>query len=483
MSRIVKDPSPRKPVPRIKDEIDYFKHQVEGIRRMLRMTSCLLADDMGLGKCIQSLTVAACALDTPQCRRVLIIVPASLKYNWQDEIAEYGRNYTCVVLTGDREQRDKMLVTFDSDVMIINYEQVNIHVDILNTMGFDLIIYDEAHYIKNRKSQRTKACMKLVSKRHFLLTGSPVLNQVDDLWTLLHRIAPTVFPNYFTFINRYAVYGGYQNKQIVGIKNEKELREKIAPYVIRREKTELGLIGKLPLIQEKLDMHPEQRKLYDQVADELELPNPDDMANPFKIQNSLVKLLRLKEICGTPATLGYPDDSPKLDRAVEICKQFHSKGKSVVVFTQFRMVQLKFAERLASKNIPFEMLHGDIKPQDRQEVVNRWSDNTARKHPSILISMWQVGGIGLNFVAASTCIALDKLWVPKLNEQGYDRLDRIGQTEPVQIIELIMRGTIETRIEQVLKRKQGIFGAVLDIDNSDWKRKLIEAVKYDKEEE
>lgn len=479
MSTIVKNPAPRKKVPRIKDEIDYFKHQVEGIRLMLRMRSVLLADDMGLGKCIQSLTVAACALEA-ECRRVLIVTPASLKGQWEEEIQNYGNKFTCQILEGDPTQREKVMEAFSSDVLIVNYEQVIAHVAKLNAMGFDITIYDEGHYLKNRSTKRTKACMKLNQTRHFVLTGSPVLNQVDDLWQLMNRVAPTEFPNYYAFVNRYAVYGGYQNKQIMGIKNERELRQRMAPYLIRREKGELKLgDGKLPIIQEKLDMHPEQRKIYDMAANELELPNPDDLENPFKIQNSLVKLLRLKEICGTPATLGYSDNSSKLDRAVELAEQFIGKGKSVVVFTQFRQVQACYAERLRKKNIPYYLLHGDIKPDERQPVVARWTQETAAHRPAILICMWQVGGIGMNLIAASTCIALDKLFVPKLNEQGYDRLDRIGQTEPVQIIELLMRKSIETRIEQILKRKQGVFGAMFDVDNSGWKKKLIESIKDD----
>jgi SNF2 family DNA or RNA helicase len=324
--------------------------------------------------------------------------------------------------------------------------------------------------------------MKLNQLRHFVLTGSPILNQVDDLWQLLNRVAPTEFPNYHTFVNRYAVFGGYNGKQIVGIKNEKELRERIAPYMIRREKKELGMVGKLPIIQEKLVMHPRQRELYDKAKDDLELPNPDDANDPFKIENSLVKLLRLKEICATPATLGYADDSTKLDRAVELCEQFYGKGKSVVVFTQFRNVQACLATRLNVRKIPNVMLHGDIKPNDRQPLVKQWTEDTYAGKPSILICMWQVGGIGLNFTASSTCIAIDKLFVPKLNEQGYDRLDRIGQTEPVQIIELIMLNSIENHIEKILKRKNGVFGAMFDVDNSSWKKRLIAAVKDDKEE-
>lgn len=477
-------PDPKKPhvhrksVPRIKDEIEYYKHQADGIRQMLRMTSVILADDMGLGKCIQALTVTACALET-EIKRVLIVTPASLKGNWEEEMESFGRNFTCEILDGSPAQRNKQLAEFKSDALIVNYEQVKPHVETLNQMGFGITIYDEAHYLKNRKSARTKACMLLNQPRHFLLTGSPLLNQVDDLWALLHRVAPYEFPNYWTFLNRYAVYGGYMDKQIVGVKNERELRERLGKYMIRREKKDcLDLPGK-QIIQIKLDMHPEQRKLYDQAADEMVLVNPNDAANPFEIENSLVKLLRLKQICGTTAAIpGYDDHSSKLDKCVEMCQEFIGNGHAVVVFTQFREVLACMERRLDAAKVPYRSLHGGVKIPDRQPVVRAW---TQSKKPEVMLCMWQVAGVGMNLTRASTIIAIDKLFVPKLNEQGYDRCDRIGQKRVVQIYELIMRKSIEARIEQILKRKEGIFGAVVDVDNSNWKKKLIEAVKYDSE--
>ncbi len=473
----------RKSVPKIKDEVEYYQHQADGIRQMLTMTSCLLADDMGLGKCVQALTVAACAL-IQNDSRILIVTPASLKGNWEEEIQNFGRQFSCEILDGAPTKRSKQLAAFSKDVLIVNYEQVVSHVATLNAMRFDMTIYDEAHYLKGRKSERTKACMRLTQPRHFLLTGSPLLNQVDDLWTLLHRIAPGDFPSYWTFINRYAVYGGYQDKQIVGVKNEKELRERVAKYMIRREKKDcLDLPGK-QIIQVKLDMHAEQKKLYDQAADEMVIANPNDLANPYEIENGLVKLLKLKQICGTTATIpGHADYSSKLDRAVEMCQEFIGNGHAVVVFTQFREVLACMERRLDAVNIPHASLHGGVKISDRQAVVKSWEQAKLANKPQVMLGMWQVMGVGMNLTAASTIIAIDKLFVPKLNEQGYDRCDRIGQTNVVQIYELIMRKSIEARIEQILKRKEGIFGAIVAVDDSNWKRKLIEAVKYDTESE
>lgn len=475
--------APRKKLAKIKDEINYYDHQIIGVRQMVRMTSFLLADDMGLGKSLQALTVAAVALHMKEAKRILVVVPASLKENWQDELDIFGEGYTGHVLDGTPKQREKQLAEFDKDVLIINYEQVTAHVDTLNAMKFGITIYDEAHYIKSRKSIRTKACFRLTQPRHFLLTGSPLLNQVDDLWALLHRISPRDWPNYWTFVNRYAVFGGYADKQIVGIKNEAELRERLGKVMIRREKDDCLDLPKKQIVQVKVTMLPDQKKLYDQAHDEMQMDNPNDLTTPFEIENGLTKLLRLKQICGTTATIpGHPDHSSKLDKAVEMCQEIIGNGEPVVVFTQFRKVLECMEQRLDAVGIQHVALHGDIKISDRQGVVKAWGESAKNKQPKVILCMWQVAGIGLNMTAASKCIAIDKLYVPKLNDQGYDRLHRIGQTETVQIFELLMRGTIETRIEQILKMKKGIFGAVIDPDKSDWKKRLIQAVINDEDD-
>lgn len=466
---------PRKSISKIKDSVSYYEHQIVGVRRMLRMRSGLLADDMGLGKSLQALTVAAVALHTKEARKILVVVPASLKGNWQDELDIYGEGYTGTILDGTPAARSKQLAAFATDVLIVNYEQVVSHLDELNAMRFDIAIYDEAHYLKSRKAKRTKACFKINAPRTFLLTGSPILNQVDDLWALLHMIAPGDWPNYWTFINRYAVFGGYADKQVVGIKNEAELRQRLQNYMIRREKSECLDLPEKQIIQVKLPLSPEQRALYDQAHDELVIQNPND-SSVMELENGLTKLLRLKQICGTTATMpGHPDHSSKLDRAIEMCEEIVRNGEPVVVFTQFREVLACMERRLDAVGIGHVALHGDVKIADRQGVVKAWGAAAAAGDPQVILCMWQVAGIGLNMTAASRCIALDKLYVPKLNDQGYDRLHRIGQKSTVQVYELLMRGTVETRIEAILKQKKGIFGAIIDPDSSDWKKKLIQA--------
>lgn len=467
---------------KIHDDIDFREHQVLGVRRMIKMSGGLLADDMGLGKSLQILTVAAVGFQDDGLSRVLVVSPLSLKYNWSDEITEHT-DFTYQVLDGTPKQREKQLAEFDADILIVNYEQVVAHTNELNQMGFGMVILDEAHYIKGRKSKRTKACHRLRIPRRWALTGSPVLNQVDDLWSLLHFIDPIEFPKYWPFVQRYAVWGGYMDKQIVGVKNEKELKEIVDRYMIRRTKAELGISYKQPPVIERLALHPEQKKLYDQARDELKIDIPS--ADPLEIENAMVKLLRLKQICGTTATMeGHPDHSAKLDRAEEIIQELVDRDEPVVVFTQFRKVQECMVNRLEERGIKTYQLHGDVPATERKGVVDLWTNwcNSPGVKPAVIVCMIQVAGVGLNMITANHAVFLDRLFVPKLNEQAEDRLDRIGQTKPVTIIDFEMRNTVEQRVRTINKKKSELFGMVIGDGDTSWKRKLLQAIMDDEDE-
>lgn len=481
----------RKPLVKIRDETDYFPHQLEGIRQMARMTSFLLADEMGLGKTLQALTVAAIDYERGFARRTLIVSPASLKWNWAAEM-DLHTNFSYLVLDGLPKARGEQLAEFERngiDVLVVNYEQVKTHLGDLNRLGFNIAIYDEAHYIKNHKAARTKASLGLRADRHFLLTGSPLLNQVNDLWALLHRIDPNGFPKFWSFMNRYAVYGGYKDKQVVGVKNQAELTERLRSVMVRREKKDVLDLPDKQVISVTVELHPEQRKLYRQAADELKIEMPG-LATPMEIENALTRFLRLKQICGTTAAIeGFPDHSYKLDRAVEMVEEITASGELVVVFTQFRAVLAAMKHRLDTRGIGSFQLHGDVPMRHRQEVVRAWSDfkqprdapRTANNPGIAMLAMLQVAGVGLNMTAASKCIRLDKLFAPKLNEQAEDRLHRIGAsaTQPVQIYDLICRNTIESRVEAILRRKSKLFGSL--VVESEWKRALWAALTDEEE--
>ena len=252
-------------------------------------------------------------------------------------------------------------------------------------MFWDIVIVDEAHYIKNPSSKRSKAVRMLRRHRGFLLTGSPMLNRPDELWALLNFMDPHRFKNRYQFRNRFCVMGGFKMKEIVGVKNKGELRGIMDEYMLRRLKKDCLDLPDKQIIRLKVEMHPEQKKVYDKMETELMLEIPAE-PDPLEAENILVKMLRLKQICGTPAVFGLPDDSYKLDRVIEMCQEFTQEDPDdrtpVVVWTQFRGVMDITAKRLARAGIPTWQLHGDVKQEDRMGIIHEWAgvegDRSAR---------------------------------------------------------------------------------------------------------
>lgn len=474
----------RKKLDKIHDDTDYYQHQVEGVRWGVRKPSFIIADEMGLGKSLTSVTVAAVDFQREQAKNILIVVPAFLRYNWLEELEKHT-HYKPLVLAGTplyRHQCIENFATSGHDVMIVSYETLANDKEWFDQTHWDIVIVDEAHYIKNPSSKRSKAVRMLKRRRGFLLTGSPLLNRPDELWALLNFVDPHRFKNRWQFRNRYCVMGGFKMKEIVGVKNKGELKGILDEYMIRRLKKDCLDLPDKQVIKIKVDMHPDQEKVYKKMESELmlEIPNNPD---PLEAQNILVKMLRLKQICGSPAAVtvdgvpaGFEDNSYKLDKVVEMCEEFtHDPDdpSPVVVWTQFREVQRVTQNRLERAGIPVYCLHGDIKQEDRMKIINTWAATKGTAQPAVLMIMLQMG-VGLNLVAADKAIFIDSLYVPKLNEQAEDRIHRIGAstTKPVQIYYLITRKSVEERIEQILQSKRKLFNELIETDVA-WKAKLI----------
>lgn len=494
-------PATRKSLePWLLDSVEFYPHQVTGIRKLLRMKSFLLADDMGLGKSLEALTVFAADVKTGASRVCLVVCPVSLRGNWVDEIEKFTRiPYTLLgeeiypmtggVRTLTPNERSAQIVDFifqkSPRILILNYEQVKAHLEELNMLEIDVVIFDEAHALrgvgritktnKTGMSQRVQACLDLKAKRSFVLTGTPILNQVNELWPLLHRISPKHFPNYYAFVNRFCVFGGFQNKQIVGVKNQKQLQAILDQVMLRRLKKDTLDLPEVQIIQVPVYLSPLQEKLYRQIEDDMELENVDPNAPPQILENALTQFLKLKQICGTPAAVDYPDESYKLDRVVEDAKEVVIRGqRHLVVFTQFRGVHASIMQRFDDAGIRAMELHGGVPQTSRQGIVKQWGSS---HYPSALVCMTQVAGVGLNMTSARDAFFVDKLFAPGLNQQAIDRLHRIGQqkTQPIQVREYIAKGTVESRVEQILRSKKKIFDGV--IEGAGIVSKLLQALR------
>lgn len=434
---------------------------------------------------LQSLTVAAIDFEIGTARRGLIVCPATLKDNWADEIRKFTA-FRALVVHGTKAKREKQLLEFrtsdDYDFLIMNYEQVTGHLDDINACNLDILIFDEAHYLKTPKSKRTKACHKIAARRSFLLTGSPMLNQPQELWGILHRINPEEFPSFWKFSQRYCVFGGFQAKQVTGVKNKIELLEILDRYMLRRLKKDMLKLPDKNFIPVHVPLSPLQQRLYTEAETELRLEVPD-RPEPMELENALTKILRLKQITGTPATLGFEDQSFKLDRVIQIVHELIENGEKVVVFTQFRGVLAAIHQRLTAPTVPGHpviptyTLSGDVPGDRRVPIVHEWRDSPT---PGVLLSMLQVGGVGLDFTAASNVIFVDKLYVPAMNDQAVDRLHRLSmdKTKQVNIYEMLATKTVEDRVERILARKRKMTDSV--IDNAEF-RKLVVAALHDED--
>jgi len=473
-------PAERKSMePWIKDEVVYYEHQVTGIRKLARQKNFILADEMGLGKSLQAITVFAIDIARGRCKTCIVVCPASLKVNWEDEFSKFTGGIDVVILDGSPKVRRQQIIEFmlneNPRVLIVNYEQVGSHEIELNKIGFDVAIFDEAHYIKNPKTKRTKAAMGLRSTRSFMLTGTPMLNNVAELWPMLARVAPHEkdFSGYYRFMNKFCALGGYTGHEVIGIKNEQILNAHLRNYMLRRRKAEVLDLPEVQIITKYVKMLPEQEKLYKEVITEMKLTTTD---GPLEVENQLTRLLRLKQICGTTLPFNGEDISAKFDLAEIEDEELVQSGEHIVVFTQFRDVNAAYAARLVKRDIPVFTMTGDDKPIDRPQIVKNWESSA----PGVLICMFQVGGVGLNMTKARHGVFLDRLYVPGLNQQAIDRMHRIGadKTQAIQIRDYQIKNSAESRINEILKMKQATIDKTVDsskTSNAEWHRKLIAA--------
>lgn len=463
-------------LPWIKDEVIYYAHQTEGIRKLARMKSFILGDEMGLGKSLQALSVFAIDIELKRGDTALVVCPLSLKDNWLDEVEKYTGGIFAMKLNGTPAKRLEQIEFWKSvdqpKILVINYKQVVSHFDILNSIGFHLVIFDEAHTIKNPKAQVTKCCLKLRATRSFMLTGTPLLNRVNELWAPLNRIDPVKFKSFWNFTHRFCVYGGYGGHEIIGTKNEQELKNILAQVMVRRLKKDVLDLPSVQVIERRVRLLPEQRKLYDQVEKELML---EINGEESELDNALTKMLRLKQICGTTLPFTGEDKSSKLDMAVEENVELVDSGNHVVIFTQFRDVQAACAARLEDAGVKVYLLNGDVPGSDRVKVVKAWESDK----PCAIVCMLQVAGVGLNMTKARHVTMLDKLYVPGLNQQAIDRLHRIGAstTQSIQVFDYYCIGTVESRVNQILKIKTQLGQDIIEgvQDSVDFRKKLIAA--------
>ncbi len=414
----------------------------------------ILADEMGLGKTIQALTLLMFEKDN---RPNLIIVPTSLIYNWENEIKKFSYNFKYLIYYG--KNREKFLQDIKNyEIVITTYNIVRIDIEKLKTLEFNYIILDESQYIKNPTSIISRYLVKLKANHKLALTGTPLENNLNELWSQFNFLSPGLLGDLKEFLKKYS------NKE-----NLDKLKRKLRPLILRRKKEEV--LDELPPkveIYHYYEMNEEQKKFYDAVRIfYLERIFKQIASNGINKSYNLILegLLRLRQICCHPILAKFEYEnlkkikSEKFENFKKLILNLVEKDRKVLVYSQFVEMLKIIRNWLKNQNIKFEYLDGSS--QNRYEIVKRFQNDETIK---VFLLSIKAGGVGLNLTSADNVILYDPWWNPAVEAQAIDRTHRIGQNNKVFVYKLIIKDSIEDRVLQLQKHKKELFDNLLEYD-------------------
>ena len=436
-----------------------------------------LADDMGLGKTIQALALLQKHKEDAEATGTkstsLVIMPTSLIYNWLNEAKKFAPKLKLMVHTG--AFRYKSAEVFGNyDVVITTYGISRIDVDLLKEFVFDYIILDESQNIKNPSSKSYQCVRQLKSRFKLILSGTPIENSVNDLWTQMSFINPGLLG-----IQQY-----FQNEFVTPIEKKKDedkarkLQALIKPFVLRRTKEQVAT--ELPPKTETLfycKMTEEQSSVYEKVKSEYrnELLKSLEDGTYAKTQIQVLQgLIKLRQIANHPSMIDseYEGDSGKFEDVVHTLSNVLDGGHKVLIFSQFVKQLTIYREYFNEKGIPYAYLDGST--QNRGDIVKHFQED--EKTRVFLISI-KAGGVGLNLTEADYVFILDPWWNPAVEQQAIDRTHRIGQTKNVFIYKFITKDSVEEKILALQQRKLSVARALITTEESFIKSLSAEDIK------
>ena len=446
-------------------------YQSKGYEWLSKMTACnfgaCLADDMGLGKTVQVLAFLETLRASSPEAKILLVVPASLLGNWQNECKKFAPLLPLRVLHPSAA-RQAELNPASSFLSITTYSMVS-RMEDLQEREWDLVILDEAQAIKNPSSKQTKSIKSLKAKNRIALTGTPIENDLTNLWSL------------YDFLNKGLLGTSTEFKRFASSLKENpsgysKLKAMISPFMLRRLKTDKSIISDLPEKMEMTDyvtLSKKQRVLYKKYVDDLakllEKAKEDD--DPMKRRGLvLASLLKLKQICNHPDQFNGADgfaekDSGKFEMLEDICRTIYEKRERLLVFTQFKEICPALDDFLSGVfGIRGFVLHGGTPIAKRNKMVEEFQSDSYI--PYMVISV-KAGGTGLNLTNANHVVHFDRWWNPAVENQATDRAFRIGQTKNVMVHKFVCRGTIEEKIDELIKSKTELAQNVISADSGE----------------
>ena len=409
----------------------------------------ILADEMGLGKTIQTIAF----LLSNESKKSIVITPTALIYNWKNELKKFAPTLKVGILHSSKSEREKILENIDNyDVILTTYTTYKNDIDKYENINFDYCIIDEAQNIKNPDAIITKAIKKVNANVRFALTGTPIENNLIELWSIFDFIMPGYLYNKSKFKSTF----------INNDKNLIELKSLIKPFILRRTKKEV--IKELPnKIEQKLiiDLEKEHKRAYKGYVNLITKKIKENNQDNITVFSYLTKL---RQLCLSPELMvkNYQGKNSKLDILINIIND--SSDDKILVFSQFTKVLEVIGKRLKEENILYSYLDGKTNAKDRVKLVEEFNNN---KDKVFLISL-KAGGTGLNLTSANIVVHFDPWWNPAVEGQASDRAHRIGQKNVVNVIKLIAKNTAEERVINLQETKKELIEDVINgnLDNS-----------------
>lgn len=419
----------------------------------------ILADDMGLGKTLQVLTFLL-SEKTAVARPSLVIAPTSLVYNWQEEAAKFTPELRVLVIDGQQDERQAKIRSLEQiDLAITTYGLLRRDIDFYTDISFAYCILDEGQHIKNPGTLNAKSVKKITARNYFALTGTPIENDLTELWSLFDFILPEYLGNHKYFSTHFETPIVKSNDPLALGK----LSRHIQPFILRRMKK--NVLKELPpKIESKLpvEMTTAQAKLYKawilkaQAEMESEISSQGFDKSRIKI---LALLTRLRQICCHPSLFleDYQGGSGKLDMLLELVQDAAGSGHRILVFSQFTAMLDLIRQELQKKHLTYYYLDGATPAEERLKLVRSFNSGETQL---FLISL-KAGGTGLNLTGADIVIHFDPWWNPAVEDQATDRAYRLGQKQSVQVYKMITKGTLEEKIYLLQQKKKELIDALI----------------------
>lgn len=438
---------------------DYQKIGVQWVSDLYNLQlGGILADDMGLGKTLQALTFLNQHRLDGHKTWSLVVVPTSLCFNWENEARKFTPELDVEVFNSSKKATLFKEKTDQHRLIVVTYGLLTEHESFFADFNWDIVIFDEAQNLKNISSKRTSSSRLLKAKFKLALSGTPLENNYMDFYSLSDLVLPGSLGTYRSFIENFGVGKAIENEAI------QHLKKKIKPIVLRRTKSSVNL--NLPEKTEeslRLDFSQSQMDIYKKLA----LSHNEQISQMIKDYGEsksqlamLTALLRLRQVCSDPSgipQIDYTEVPPKLSYIMDCMKEHLEEGRSVIVFTQFLATLQHLSKLFDQHNVPYFTIHGSVTAKVRSHILDKFQNTET---PQVLLMTLKTGGVGLNLTKASVVYHIEPWWNPAVENQATDRVHRLGQQKDISVYRLIMKDSVEEKIEILKTKKKKYFDSL-----------------------